>query len=68
MSGFIVQGPKSDDRDSSGLKNGLYPKTNYLQKLAGGEAARAIVVCAAGSGGARACGVFREQVHLATRW
>ena len=25
MSGFIVQGPKSDDRDSSGLKNGLYP-------------------------------------------
>ena len=43
-------------------------KTNYLQKLAGGEAARAIVVCAAGSGGARACGVFREQVHLATRW
>jgi len=26
MSGFIVQGPKSDYRDSSGLKNGLYPK------------------------------------------
>ena len=25
MSGFIVQGTKSDDRDSSGLKNGLYP-------------------------------------------
>ena len=25
MSGFVVQGPKSDYRDSSGLKNGLYP-------------------------------------------
>ena len=25
MSGFVVQGPKSDDRDSSGSKNGLYP-------------------------------------------
>jgi hypothetical protein len=26
MSGFVVQGPKSDYRDCSGLKNGLYPK------------------------------------------
>jgi len=25
MSGFVVQGPKSDYRDSSGLKNRLYP-------------------------------------------
>ena len=28
MSGFVVQGPKSDDRDSLGLKNGLYPQIN----------------------------------------
>ena len=26
MSGFIIQGPKSDYRDSLGLKNRLYPK------------------------------------------
>jgi len=26
MFGFVVQGLKSDDRDSSRLKNGLYPK------------------------------------------
>ena len=25
MSGFVVQGPKSDYRDSSGLKNRLFP-------------------------------------------
>ena len=25
MSGFVVQGSKSDDHDSSRLKNGLYP-------------------------------------------
>ena len=25
MSDFVVQGPKSDYRDSSGLKNRLYP-------------------------------------------
>ena len=29
MSGFIVRGPKSDYRDSSRLKNGLYPFYNY---------------------------------------
>ena len=32
MSGFVVQGPKSDYRDSSGLKNGLYPLI-FLPKL-----------------------------------
>ena len=32
MSGFIVQGPKSDYRDRSGLKNGLYP-SKYVQLL-----------------------------------
>jgi hypothetical protein len=25
MSGFVVQGPKSDYRDNSGLKNRLFP-------------------------------------------
>ena len=28
MSGFVVQGPKSDNCDSSALKNGLYPFNN----------------------------------------
>jgi len=28
MSGFVVQGPKLDDHDSSGLKNGLFPYNN----------------------------------------
>ena len=28
MSGFVVEEPKSDYRDSSGLKNRLYPFTN----------------------------------------
>ena len=31
MSGFEVQGPKSDDSDSLGLKNGLYPIMYQLQ-------------------------------------
>ena len=31
MSGFVVQGPKSDYRDSSGLKNGLYPFVHQLK-------------------------------------
>ena len=30
MSDFIVQGPKSDDRDSSRLKNGLFPLEKAL--------------------------------------
>ena len=30
MPGFVVQGPKSDDRDSLGSKNGLFP-INYGQ-------------------------------------
>ena len=29
MSGFVVQMPKSDYRDSSGLKNKLYPKKKH---------------------------------------
>ena len=29
MSGFVVQGPKSDDYDSQGLKNILFPKNMY---------------------------------------
>jgi hypothetical protein len=33
MSGFVVQGPKSDYRDSSGLKNRLFPFTNVLLML-----------------------------------
>ena len=33
MSGFVVQGPKSDYRDSSGLKNGLYPNIKGVQEL-----------------------------------
>ena len=32
MSGFVVQGPKSDYRDSSGLKNRLYPKKKKEQE------------------------------------
>jgi len=28
MSGFEVEGPKLDDSDSLGLKNGLYPRRN----------------------------------------
>ena len=31
MSGFIVQESKSDYRDSSRLKNGLYPLVNSFQ-------------------------------------
>ena len=31
MSGFVVQGPKSDYRDSSGLKNRLYPLYYYIK-------------------------------------
>jgi len=30
MSGFVVQGLKSDYRDSSGLKNRLYPKVTDI--------------------------------------
>ena len=30
MSGFVIQGPKSDYRDSSGLKNRFFPKKNAL--------------------------------------
>ena len=34
MSGFIVQRLKSDDHDSSGLKNGLYPTDNGVRSEA----------------------------------
>ena len=33
MSGFVVQGPKSDYRDSSGLKNRLFPHLKYRPRL-----------------------------------
>ena len=39
MSGFVVQGSKSDYRDSSGLKNGLYPLLNVSSKLATNQTA-----------------------------
>ena len=34
MSGFVVQGPKSDDRDSSGSKNRLFP--TFFRECGGG--------------------------------